>query len=149
MAITHIEVLVTALAALIVLSRRATAVTRPEGATLRRAWDREQRRDAADYGHLNRRLGNGGAWTRPPRPDPGIDQIAADLRRLGRERFCGLCTGSARWHAAVLLAYDNRLQVASQALGVTQRLAGLRGMDRELERMRVEEELRAAGLRIR
>ncbi len=77
-----------------------------------------------------------------------MDQIAADLRRLGRERGRGLCAESMRWQAAVLQAYDDRLLIASKALGVTHRLATLDGMDRDLERLRIEEELRAAGLKL-
>lgn len=79
-----------------------------------------------------------------------MDEIAADLRRLARERRVGLCNESALWHAAVLRAYDDRLVIASEALGVPHRLAdAVDEMDRELERMRLEQELQAAGLKFR
>ncbi|GAA2491773.1 hypothetical protein Ahu01nite_028130 [Winogradskya humida] len=86
---------------------------------------------------------------RPPWPDPCIEYVAAELRRLSRARMSGLCAESVRWQAAVQLAYDNNLQMASEALGVSHQLAVLDGMDRDLERLRVEEELKAAGLKLR
>ena len=74
---------------------------------------------------------------------------AADLRRLARQRFSGPTLESDAWLAAVNRAYDHRLVVASETLGVRHHLTALDGMDRDLERMRLEEELRAAGLRLR
>ncbi|WP_433306438.1 hypothetical protein ACQP2F_20795 [Actinoplanes sp. CA-030573] len=41
-------------------------------------------------------------------------------------------------HAAVLRAYDARLQLACRHLGVEEHLGPLEGIDRELERLRVE-----------
>lgn len=79
---------------------------------------------------------------------PTIEWIAADLRRLDRQRN-GLARESAAWHAAVLRAYDNRLQLASRCLGVSEHLTQLDGIDREIERMRVEGQLQAAGLALR
>jgi len=79
---------------------------------------------------------------------PSIQQIAADLRRLDHQRL-GIATRSRVWHAAVLLAYDDRLRLASRCLGVCEHLDQLDGVDLEIERVRVEGELEAAGLRLR
>ena len=76
---------------------------------------------------------------------PTIEQIAADLRRLGRLRL-SVATTSPVWHAAVLRAYDDRLRQACRYLAVTEHLDGLGGMDLEIERVRVEGELVANGL---
>lgn len=82
------------------------------------------------------------------RHQPSIQQIAADLRRLDRQRL-GVATHSKVWHAAVLLAYDDRLRLASRCLGVPEHLDQLDGVDLEIERVRVEGELEAAGLSLR
>ncbi|MEQ4301624.1 hypothetical protein ABNF97_09560 [Plantactinospora sp. B6F1] len=76
---------------------------------------------------------------------PAIERIAADLRRLGDQRL-GLAGRSRLWQDAVLEAYDDRLRLASRCLGVPEHLADLDGMDLEIERVRVEGELQAAGL---
>ncbi|GIJ30603.1 hypothetical protein Vqi01_57650 [Micromonospora qiuiae] len=76
-----------------------------------------------------------------------LEQLAADLRCLRRDRVGG--TGPAVvWHSSVLEAYDERLRLACRALGITEHLAELTGIDRQLERVRVEAELDAAGLRL-
>jgi hypothetical protein len=49
----------------------------------------------------------------------------------------------------VLRAYDQRLALASRSLGFTEHLGQLDGMDREIERLRVEGLLQAAGIRLR
>lgn len=76
---------------------------------------------------------------------PSIEQIAADLHRLGRQRLT-VASRSRTWQHAVQQAYDDRLRLASQALGVTEHLSRLDGVDLEIERVRVEGELRAVGL---
>ena len=48
--------------------------------------------------------------------------------------------------AAVLLAYDEWLRLACRSLGVTEHLQPLSGMDRDIERVRVEGELEANGM---
>ncbi|MGK5737967.1 hypothetical protein [Micromonospora sp. URMC 103] len=74
-----------------------------------------------------------------------LEQLAADLRRLGSQRLGG--TGrSVVWHGAVLQAYDDRLRMACRALGITEHLTELTGVDQEIERVRVEGLLHAAGL---
>jgi hypothetical protein len=80
--------------------------------------------------------------------EPGrtnIGEIAVDLRRLGRQRL-GVATRSPVWHAAVQRAYDEKLRLACAALEVEEHLAELVGVDLEIERVRVEGELQAAGL---
>jgi hypothetical protein len=76
---------------------------------------------------------------------PPIEQIARDLRRL-RRNLGGVATRNRTWHEAVCQAYDDRLRLACRCLGVTQHLDGLDGLDLEIERIRVEGALRAAGL---
>jgi len=85
-----------------------------------------------------------------PAPDakpagPPIEQIAADLRRLGRQRI-GVATRSPVWFAAVQRAYDDRLSLACLELEIPQHLRELTGIDLEIERVRIEGELAAAGI---
>ncbi|MFV2101883.1 hypothetical protein [Micromonospora sp. LOL_024] len=76
-----------------------------------------------------------------------LEQIAADLRCLRRDRGGG--TGPAVvWHSGGLDAYDGRLRLACQALGIPEHLGELAGIDRQIERVRIEAELDAAGLRL-
>ncbi|HET9519214.1 MAG TPA: hypothetical protein VFO77_15935 [Actinoplanes sp.] len=77
---------------------------------------------------------------------PSIEQLAADLRRLDRQRHGGIASESVVWSAAVLRAYDQRLRLASRCLGVAEHLEMMEGIDREIERVRVAGQLRAAGL---
>jgi hypothetical protein len=77
---------------------------------------------------------------------PSFEQIAYDLRRLGLQRRSGLCLESVKWQAAVLRAYDQRLSLACRCLGLPEHLEQLVHMDRDLERLRVESQLQAAGL---
>ena len=83
------------------------------------------------------------------RAQPTIEQIAADLRRLHRQRSAGPTTESTAWLLAVRRAYDDRLRLACTCLGVTEHPGELEGLDREIERVRVEGELEAAGLVLR
>ncbi|PZF89636.1 hypothetical protein [Micromonospora deserti] len=74
-----------------------------------------------------------------------LERLAADLRRLGSQRL-GVGGRSMVWHGAVLKAYDDRLRLACRALGITEHLSELEGVDLEIERVRVEGLLHAAGL---
>lgn len=74
---------------------------------------------------------------------PAIEHIAADLRRLGRQRLTA--SGRSR-RAAIERAYDERLRQACRSLGVQHYLDVLDGIDREIERIRIEGELGALGL---
>jgi hypothetical protein len=91
--------------------------------------------------------GDDQTWVAPH--GPAIEQIAADLRRLHRQRSAGPTTESLAWLLAVRRAYDDRLCLACTCLGVTEHLNELDGLDREIERVRVEGELQAAGLVLR
>jgi hypothetical protein len=79
-----------------------------------------------------------------------VEQIAADLRRLSAAvRNIPHGTPYAR-RRGLFLAYDDTLVAGCRALGLAQRLSELPlGMDRELERLRVENSLESAGLRFR
>ncbi len=78
---------------------------------------------------------------------PPIEQLAADLRRLSEQRI-NLATRSPVWFTAVSAAYDSRLTVACQELEISEHLHELTGLDLEIERLRVEGLLLAAGLRL-
>ncbi|WP_243710296.1 hypothetical protein [Micromonospora sp. KC213] len=112
---------------------------------------RERRREGRTLARLGRSLG-GDALTRHvdlarlDRPDrQPFEGVAADLRRLARHR---LAAGgrSVVWHSSVMDAYDDRLRAACQALGIAEHLGELTGVDREIERVRVEGMLARAGL---
>jgi alpha-beta hydrolase superfamily lysophospholipase len=80
------------------------------------------------------------------RPDRRpLDQIAADLWRLRAYRL-GRGGRPTVWPLLLIQAYDDRLRLACRCLGVTEHLAELEGVDREIERIRVEGALHAAGL---
>lgn len=151
MAIAHIAVLSAALSALLLLPCAAAALLSPGDARhMRRLLSRPGRQDLRALRRLDRTLG---ALDMAPRlaalDDPAIEQIAYDLRRLDHQRRSGPSRYSAVWLAAVLRAYDARLQLACRCLGVTEHLQPLRGVDREIERVRVEGQLEAAGLTLR
>lgn len=74
---------------------------------------------------------------------PPLEQIAADLHRLGHSRH-ETVPGSVR-HTAVTRAYDRRLAHACRALDLDEYLTELSDMDLELERLRVESLLVGVG----
>ena len=79
-------------------------------------------------------------------PDPlPIEKLAADIRRLRRQR-AGIAQRSPVWRAAVEDAYDDRVMLACKRLEIAAHLPELTGVDREIERVRLEGELEAAGL---
>jgi hypothetical protein len=79
---------------------------------------------------------------------PPFERIAADLRRLGADRL-GIGQRNDLWHTAVERAYDVKLREACHALGIDEHLESLGGIDREIERLRLEGELISAGVRLR
>lgn len=89
----------------------------------------------------------------PPPPDPPrppIEQVAADIRRIGeqvRHAPPGMPVARMRgW----LAAYDDVLATACQALALEERIRTVpEGAERALERERVERMLERAGLRMR
>ncbi|HYN93598.1 MAG TPA: hypothetical protein VES42_07085 [Pilimelia sp.] len=93
--------------------------------------------------HQQAELAELGGDARPP-----IEQVAADLRRLGGLRL-GVAVTSQVWHAAILRAYDDELRAACRSLRVPEHLGELAGVDLEIERLRVEGELLARGLELR
>jgi hypothetical protein len=149
-AITHIVVLSAALLALLCLPCVVAAVVCSDALFLRRCWSSQGRRELRTLRRLDRALR---ADDQLPALDllemPSIEQIAHDLRRLHQQRRVGPTQQSEKWRAAVLQAYDQRLSLACRCLGLTEHLEPLEGMDRELERLRVESELQAAGLALR
>jgi hypothetical protein len=82
-------------------------------------------------------------------PAQEIDDIARELRRLDRQRRGGPTLESERWLEAVIQAYDDGLCRACRCVGVQEHLEPLEGMDREIERVRVEGALEAAGVTLR
>lgn len=84
----------------------------------------------------------------PPPPRVPLEKIAADLCRLSTAiRDVPPEASRARKHG-LLLAYDDVLAKAALALDVPHSLPALNlGMDRDLERLRVEAALRDGGLR--
>jgi hypothetical protein len=85
----------------------------------------------------------------PPPAHPPIQELAADLRRVHRllAQFAP-GTPMAR-RVGTRQAYDALLADACEAVEIPHRLGELpEGMDREIERLRVEESLRTAGLGI-
>ena len=127
-----------------------------DSAAVREAWARRARRDRPWLHRLDKHLAD-----RPLSLDmgcrcdraapvwglPTFDQTLAELRRLDRQRLGGISRESEEWARSVVGSYDRWLQVACTYLSVSQHLACLTDtMDREIERLRVEAELIAAGL---
>ncbi|GAB3154949.1 hypothetical protein GCM10027290_50300 [Micromonospora sonneratiae] len=159
MAVLHALVLVLALLAVVCLPAAVAAVICADELvdriTVRFAERRQRFRDRRTIRRLDRAIEadsltrdvdlTGLDDSRPP-----IERIAADLRRLGGQRLGSRRPEAARrsayWHEGVLRAYDERLRLASRCLGVVEHLGELDGFDLEIERIRVEGELQAAGL---
>ena len=109
-----------------------------------RSLSRRQRRGLA---RLDRCFGPHEPPAATPDPLP-IEKLAADIRRLRRQR-AGIAQRSPVWRAAVEDAYDERVTLACKRLDITAHLTELTGVDREIERVRLEGELEAAGLTLR
>jgi hypothetical protein len=148
-AVVHAVVLALALIALVFLPCLTALVICAEDTTGRVRRRVRELRDRRALHRLDRTLSHHGiSLAELDTRQPSIQQIAADLRRLDNQRL-GVATRSKVWHAAVLLAYDDRLRLASRALGVCEHLDELDGVDLEIERVPVEGELEAAGLHLR
>jgi hypothetical protein len=150
MAIPQVVVLTGALTALLCLPCAVAMVLRDEQMALRRVWRRRDPREIRQLQRVDREL-NGPKPAELPvaGPLPCIEQIAAELQRLARQRCSGPTTESTVWLAAVLLAYDEWLRLACRSLGVVEHLQPLEGLDREAERLRLEMELQANGVPLR
>lgn len=87
---------------------------------------------------------------RGPEPDcPPIERLAADLRRVHRTLADFPPGTPAVRRRAARQAYDALLTQACAAVEIQHRLDALaEGLDREVERLRVEEALREAGVRV-
>jgi hypothetical protein len=116
---------------------------------LRAQWRRRRRSDVKALRRLDRDLRNAPTAVPAVTTVPSIDQIAADLRRLDRQRHARPTTHSERWVAAVVRAYDQRLVLACRILGLAEHLDGLDGIDRDIERVRIEAVLHESGVEVR
>ncbi|HEX6500727.1 MAG TPA: hypothetical protein VF054_17105 [Micromonosporaceae bacterium] len=152
MAVVHVFVTVLALVAMACLPGLIAVIVVVDDACdavgrgvrrARRRWARHRsvRRTVAQVGELP--LPEDLATAQPTHPP--IERIAADLRRLRRQRT-GLATRSAVWQSAIDNAYDDRLSLGCRVLGVDEYLGELTGLDREIERVRLEGLLQEAGL---
>jgi hypothetical protein len=146
-AIVHIAVLSAALSALLVLPCAAAALLAPDARLIRRMLTRRGCRQLQGLDSTLRVLDVDARLA--ALDDPAIEQIAYDLQRLDHQRRSDLTRSSKVWLAAVQDAYDTRLQIACRRLGVDEHLQPLAGVDREIERLRVESRLEAAGLMLR
>lgn len=115
--------------------------------TFRAQWSLRGRRESKALRRLDLALRNPSATTPPLTAVPSIEQLAYDLRRLDRQRRSQTVAQSERWSAAIMRAYDQRLTLACVALGLPEHLDALQGMDRDIERLRVETALRESGMR--
>jgi hypothetical protein len=149
-ALAHTVVLSAALLTLLCLPCVVAALLCTDEPALRRVLTRPGRRELRALRRLDRTL-----RADDPVPSlamldmPSIEQIAFDLRRLDHQRRNGPSRHSHQWRVAVLRAYDKRLCLACRCLGLAEHLEPLEGMDRDLERLRVESELQSAGLALR
>jgi hypothetical protein len=157
-AISHVVVLTGALLTLLSVPCALAVIVNSDEVTLKRAWVRKSPNDRRALRVLDRKLsGDGLGTSRPPSPgrsaceerQPAIEQIAAELRRLDRQRRCGPTAESEAWSAAVACAYDEWLRAACRRLNVAEHLSMLEGVDRDIERLRIEGELQTAGVVLR
>jgi hypothetical protein len=149
-ALAHIVVLSAALLTLLFLPCVVAAVLCADENAVRRWVTRQGRREWRALRRLDRALRSDAPVPSLATLDgPSIEQIAYDLRRLDNQRRSGPTLQSEKWQEAVLRAYDLRLCLACRCLGLVEHLEPLDGMDRDLERLRVESELQAAGLALR
>lgn len=153
----HTVVLAAALAALLSLPCALLAVFRTDGRAMRRAWLRRARQERPRLRRLENDLSRCDGLDSAGGPAcrcgstladglPAIEQVLAELRRLDQQRLGGLSQQSELWALAVGRAYDRWLQVACHYLSVSHHLSCLTDMDKDIERLRVEAELIAAGL---
>jgi hypothetical protein len=145
-AIAHIVVFSSALVTLLGVPCAVTAVRRADDLARRRLWTQHREEDNVALRELDRALhGIDVCEVLAALKAASIDQIECDLRRLNRARRTDAAE-STTWRNAVERAYDLRLCLACECLGLDEHLEPLEGMDRDLERLRVESQLQAAGL---
>jgi hypothetical protein len=150
-AISHVVVLTGALLTLLSVPCALAVIANSGAATMKRAWVRKSRSDRRALRILDRKLSSDGVPDRSACEErqPAIEQIAAELRRLDRQRRCGPTAESEAWSAVVACAYDEWLRAACRRLNVAEHLSTLEGIDRDIERIRIEGELQTAGLVLR
>jgi len=86
---------------------------------------------------------------KPEPQGPPIERVAADLRRVHRLLVDYPSGTPAARRFGTRQAYDELLTQACRQIGVPHRLGELpEGMDREIERLRVEQSLRERGLAV-
>ena len=107
-----------------------------------RSW-RERRR----FARLDRAINRATAADPAVLAGPPIERVAADLRRLCRQRR-EIANRSPVWFSAVQRAYDDRLRLACRELRVEEHITELTGVDQEIERVRVEGALQSAGMAV-
>ncbi|MEN3305107.1 MAG: hypothetical protein V7603_1309 [Micromonosporaceae bacterium] len=145
--VTLVLLALVCLPCVIALLITADAVLHPVGLRWRRMRLRWAERRLASRAGLARGLTRVLVPERVTPVGPPIEKLAADLRRLSQQRT-GVATRSTVWFNAVSAAYDNRLAVACQELEIQEHLDEVTGLDLEIERLRVEGMLLAAGLRL-
>jgi len=149
--LTHVAVWGAAIVTLLALPRAVLALRAAEEAALRRReWSQRPPEETQALRELDRALQQRDV---PPllddAPAEQIEDIARQLRRLDRQRRGGPTCESRRWLDAVIRAYDDGLCRACRCVGVPEHLEPLKGLDREIERVRVEGALQAAGVTLR
>jgi hypothetical protein len=145
----HVAVLGAAVTTLLALPCAIAALMRADEKAMRRAWRHRPIEETRALRALDRALQTDDFPRLDDAPAPAVDEIARELRRLDRQRKGGPTVESQRWLQAVQRAYDERLCLACRCLGVSEHLQPLEGVDREIERVRVEGELQAAGVALR
>jgi hypothetical protein len=151
-AISHAVVLTGALLALLSIPCVLVMVVSPDELAVRRSAFRRALTDRRAHRVLDRKIHQPpqlGQMAAGRQRLPAIEQIAAELRRLDRQRRGGPTRESEAWSAAVACAYDSWLRLACRRLDVDEHLAELCGTDRDIERVRVAGALEAAGLVLR
>lgn len=118
MAIAHIAVLTAALIMLISVPYAVATAIRHDEARRRRSAAQDSDESRALH-RLDRHIERHDPVAALARLGPApIEQLAFDLRRLNKEQRGGLSLSSKSWTAAVQRAYDERLCMACQCLGV-------------------------------
>ena len=104
-------------------------------------------RDRRRFARLDRAINRATAAEPAELAGPPIERVAADLRRLCRQRR-EIAHRSPVWFSAVQRAYDDRLRLACRELRVEEHMSELTGVDLEIERIRVEGALQSAGMAV-
>jgi hypothetical protein len=148
--LTQVAVLGAAVVTLLALPCAVIALRSfDEAALRRREWFRRPAEETRALRELDRAMQQRDVPVLDDAPAQAIDDIARELRRLDRQRRGGPTLESDRWLEAVIQAYDDGLCRACRCVGVPEHLEPLEGIDREIERVRVEGALEAAGVTLR